>query len=278
MSFASFETSRDRGQPVNLYRFVWGETPTSFYAYTDAEKPVIHDGITYDPIPVMRGAVVSSGSLDKSTIELRMPVTTDLSALFIAYPPSQVVSCFIRQGHLDDPDAEFPVIWTGRIVQSGREGNEAVFQGEPVATSMKRTGLRRHYQYSCPHVLYGPHCRANEAAATTQVRVEVIAGAKITLPFDWTPAERAPLHLGGMVRWTGSGGNREVRTILDVSGGTVLTLSGAVRGLRVGQTVDVLLGCNHQMSGCRLHNNIHNFGGCPWIPKKNPIGIVNNFY
>ena len=280
MSFSTYETSRSRGRPVNLYFFRWGSTPNSYHAYTDAENEIIHDGITYEPVPVMRGAIVSSGTLDKAALEIRMPLNLDFPSMFLAYPPPQVVTLTIRQGHLDDTDAEFLVVWTGRVISTKREGNEAVFQGEPVSTSMRRNGLRRHYQYTCPHVLYGPHCRANEAAATSRTTVSEVYPGSVVLASNWIPPGKQPEHyIGGILRWTGQG-LTEIRTILRVMGqdNRTLELSGVTRNLSPGQSVEVILGCNRQMSGCQLHNNIQNFGGFPWIPKKNPVGYVNNYY
>lgn len=81
-----------------------------------------------------------------------------------------------------------------------------------------------------------------------------------------------------MIEWAASG-RTERRTILDVQTDNTLLLSGPVRNLSVGATVTISLGCNHKMDDwASLHNNIVNFGGQPYIPLKNPVGIRNNFY
>lgn len=278
MSFSAYESSRQRGTPATLYFFRWGSATNAYFAYTDAEQIVSHMGIEYRPVPITRGEIVASGTLDKSALELRMPVSLELPEMFLAYPPSRVVTCTIRQGHLNDPDLEFLVVWAGRIVNSKREDNEAILTGEPVSTSMRRTGLRRHYQYSCPHVLYGSHCRANEAAATISAVVATVGPASVTMPSDWATFEDRDNFIGGMVRWLFQG-NPEIRTILRIDDAKLtLELSGITRGLSPGANVDVIRGCDRQMSGCNMHNNIQNFGGFPWIPKKNPIGTLNQYY
>ncbi|MGO8241346.1 phage BR0599 family protein [Rhizobium ruizarguesonis] len=286
MSFSSIETSRHRGQPVTLYHFAYSET--AYFAYTDAENPITHDDngsasggeIIYEPIPIMREAVVSSGTMDKSALSIRMPRDVELGDLFRVYPPAQVVTLIIRQGHLSDTEdpPEFLVIWSGRVLSVARDGDECVVSCEPVSSSLRRPGLRRHYQFGCPHVLYGPQCSANKAAHSISTTVSALSGTSITLPGGWNGSFSAAKFVEGVVEWTNDAGGIERRKILKVTG-NVLLLGGLLRDLDVGATITAALGCNHQMSDCQnLFANIQNFGGCPWIPTENPIGPRNNYY
>lgn len=290
MTFGTIETSRYKGRPTNLFYVRYGEAPNSYFAYTDAENPILHEGVTYTPLTIMRGKINVTGTMDKQAMEVRCSLNVPMAELFRVYPPSRVVNLIIRQGHLSDPDSQFLVAWTGRIVSAKRVENELVMTCEPVSTSMKRIGLRRHYQYSCPHVLYGEWCRANKAAATRSVVVSAINSLEVTLEPGWDSEERQPKYLGGLVEWTNSANDRESRTILRVLDNRRLLLSGYLRDLNAGDTVNVVLGCNHacyfnedrslnEETDCHfLHNNIHNFGGCPFIPKKNPVGMLNQYY
>ncbi len=95
-----------------------------------------------------------------------------------------------------------------------------------------------------------------------------------------------------MIEWVNPAGDTEQRTILQIAEDMkTLTVSGFLRGFEVGDSIDVILGCNQQFemnedgiglapdTDCHfLHNNINNFGGCPFIPKKNPVGRLNQFY
>lgn len=279
MAFAIREKSRNRAKPVNLFLFTYGDGPNSWYAYTDAEQAIVFGGKTYLPIPIDRGAYTSSGTLDKAAIEIRMPQDLPLPDLFRVYPPSQVVSVIIRQGQVDDPDNEFLVCWTGRILGCSREDNQAKFTCEPISTSLRRTGLRRNYQYGCPHVLYGSQCKANRSAATTTLVPLSVAGITVTLPAGWAGAALAEKYLGGMVQWVSTNGDTKYRTILDISGTTIFTLSGPIDDLAEAAPLNMILGCNHQMTDCQdLHNNIQNYGGQPWIPFKSPIGMRSQYY
>lgn len=279
MSFETYEESRALGEPVDLFYFRYGPAPGAFFAYTDAEAPVTYSGVEYVPVTIKRGNINSSGTLDKSALILNCPINTGIADLFRVYPPGQVISLIIRQGHVNDPDGEFPVIFTGRVLQCKRDGSEAQLTCEPIATSMRRSGLRRNYQLSCMHVLYGPQCRASKIAATnSQVVVSIAASSRIVLDDFWYGSIDPNKYIGGMVEFETSSGT-ESRTILRIIDLKTLVLAGPTTGMSAGDTISVILGCNHQLGAgpqpdgdCGpLHNNYNNFGGDPWIPTENPI-------
>lgn len=276
MSFEPIEESRALGEPIYLYLFRYGVAPDAYYAYTDADQPITVGSYTYTPIPIDVDAITASGTLDKSSITIRTPRTTGLAELFRVYPPSQVVTGTIFQGHANDPLLDFKAIWTGRIISCNREQFEAQFTCEPVSTSLRRNGLRRHYQYGCPHVLYGNGCRANKANATINTTAGNINGTTIALPTGWNGAIDPIKFVGGLVEFTGANGS-QTRTILSANSGAV-QVAGVPLGLVPGNNVAVVLGCNHQMNDCTaLHNNILNYGGQPWIPTKNPVSNVSQY-
>ncbi|MEV5031648.1 phage BR0599 family protein [Sphingobium sp. LMC3-1-1.1] len=282
MTFNAYEASRESGAPIQLYRFTYGTEVGEFFAYTDHTDEVVvdHGGsvgeIAYQPVPVERDEIVSNGTLDRSSMKLGLDVSTDLAELFRVYPPDNVVNLIVYQGHVDDPDSEFKVIWAGRVVSASRAHSELELQGEPISTQMKRPGLRRHYQYGCPHALYSTVCGANKAAATSAATVASISGTAVTLDAGWEGSLPPAKFLRGQFEWTPAGASTKRRTIIRVSG-NVLTLSGLPLDLAADDAVNVVLGCNHHAfedegGDCEgLHDNIVNYGGCKWIPVKNII-------
>ena len=278
MSFGNIEESRSLGSPTNLYLFRYGSEPSDVFAYCDCEHPVTFDGNIYVPIAISRQAIRSNTTLDKSELMVETADNTQLADLFKYYPPSEVVSLTIFQGHADDPDNQWIACWSGRVLGVKSNANTATYTCQPISSSMQRPGLRRNYGYGCPHRLYGTQCGANKAAATRTATVAGLLSNAIELAPEWDTAPRRPKYIGGMVEWTFNG-QTELRTILDIQDENRLLLAGPVRGLIVGSTVTIVLGCNHKMDDCgELHNNIVNFGGQPYIPMKNPVGIRNNFY
>lgn len=278
MSYEDFETSRAKGRPINLFLLRYGAAANSYFAYTDAEQAIVKDSITYQPITISRGKIAVSGTLDKSVMEIRAQRDSAIATLFLFYPPPDVVSVIIFQGHINDPASEFLVGWSGRVTQAKRTDEEVVLSCEPVATSMKRVGLRQNYQYSCTVELYGSRCGANKAAATIQRPLQAVGANTATLASGWVAPGEVQKYLGGMIEWVNPAGDREFRTILRIASDQIFTLSGPTQHLEVGSVIDVVKGCPRTMEGCIDHDNIHNYRACPFIPKTNPIGNVNQFY
>jgi hypothetical protein len=285
MSFEANELSRALGTPATLYHFNYGEDAAAYFAYTDAEQVVTYGGVAYQPLAIMRGSIATQGTLDKAVLDIQLPTESGLADLFKLYAPTRVVTVIVRQGHVADPANEWPAIWVGRIINISRTGNQAVVSCEPVSTSMRRPGLRRHYQYGCMHALYGPNCKANRSAASTASTVSSVTGNVVTLPGGWNGARAVAKYAGGLLEWTTPEGNTEIRTIIRVVG-NALTINGLPIGLAAATAVLVSLGCNHQMDDCQSLfvetgtgvSNILNYGGQPWIPTVNPIGYNNQFY
>ncbi len=283
MPFADYEESRALGQPVELYYFRYGETVNAYIAYTNAEQVVVFNGVEFQPEIVNRSSSIrSSGSLDKQTINISVGIRTELAELFKIYPPTAPVTLSIFGGHLGDPTNEFLTIWSGRVLTGKREGSEFNMQCEPINTSMKRTGLRRHYQLLCPHLLYSQGeglCNASKAAAKVTVNIvnKTADNRTFTLPDFWNP-HPAESYLNGIVEWNSDSG-REYRTILSVVDGKTITMGGPMVDVQPGDPVDIFLGCNHHpglndnLGDCKnRHNNIQNYGGMLFIPTENPVG------
>lgn len=276
MAFNIFESSRTKSRPYYLYLIRYGAGMNDYYAFTDNELPVTLNGVAYSVRQITHGDVSTTGSLDKSTVELMTPKTNELFDLFRIYPPSYRVQLSIMKGHNGDAASEAKTIWSGRILAMSVRGSECSYSCEPILTTMKRPGLRRNWQYGCPHPLYLEGCFASKAAAKRTGTVAAIAGATVTLNNGWNGALDAAKFIGGFVEI--SAASAVARTILRVNG-NALVLAGPTTGLAVGSGVSIYPGCAHNMDDCKnVHNNLVNYGGQPWIPTSNPIGSKNNFY
>lgn len=157
------------------------------------------------------------------------------------------------------------------------ENETIAFNCVPVSTSIQRPGLRRNYQLSCPHVLFGPQCRASRNDATVTRTVTAISGNSVT--FNTALPLAAAKYKGGLLEWTADG-HSSIRTIVSVTGTkTGIGIRGNLRGLNVGSSIKITFGCNRLQSDCAdLHHNILNFGGQPSIPLENPLSQKNIFY
>ena len=279
MSFNARESSRLDGRPFHLYRFLIGDSREIFYTNLTTEyvygTTLTGAPAVYLPLAISHGEIVSSGSLDKTVMDVRLPESGELPTLYRDHEPSGIVGLIIRQGHVSDND--FKVCFAGRVLGVSYEEADMVLECEPISSSLRRPGLTREYQYSCPLVLYGPQCRASRAAATRTSVASVVNGPLVTLPGSWAATDLKDKFVGGIAEWTDANGQKARRGIIRRDGDT-LTLSSA-GPLLPGMSIDLILGCGKTMNDCRgVHNNILNYGGQPEIPLVNPIGITNNFY
>lgn len=249
------------------------------YAFCDGEEPITRAGITYQPFPISISNITSNGNLDKSDITVTMARGSSFENEFIGYPVSHVVNLIVFQGHLNDAPTlfDYPAIWVGRVGAPGFENDTVTFNCIPVSTSIQRPGLRRNYQLQCPHVLYGPQCRASRNDATVTRTVDAIVGNSVS--FTAALPLGAAKYRGGLLEWSADG-HASIRTIVGVgAGNTSVSIRGNFRGLEVGSTIKISLGCNHLQSDCsNLHQNILNFGGQPFIPLENPLSRKNIFF
>lgn len=292
-SFESYEsgfTWRPDGTQFYLVNYASGkirefQVPLSLnigpYRFTNADSAIVRDGATFNPWPVDHGDVVMTSTLDSKSVELSLARGTDLDSLFSAYPPSQIINVTIYKGHFNDGTAaaNFPVEWSGKILDFNFSGNEIKFTLESIQSTMRRPGLRRNYQINCPHDLYGEACKAIKVLVNrTAVSV---SGRLIQLSSALTHGVYGPpAFIGGTLEWFRPDGVKEISSILTISSdGLTVSIRGLPRGIAGGTAVSAALGCGRSLDHCvSLHNNVRNFGGQPWIPLENVVSSTSIFY
>jgi len=279
------EVSDALGEPIELYRFNFGPGFGTVLTYTDAEFEITHENMIWKPVAALeRDAVSASQSLDRTEVEVTVAEDSEIAELFRDYPPSDVVGLSIFRCHWDDANGRITTpmaVWVGRVLSCSRERFVAKLRCEPAVTSLRRVGLRRHYQYMCPHALYGPACGVSRAAHTTtstildhDLRTITVAG------------HVSDQHRGGLISWQPLGLPVERRTILTIqrtSQGqapvSVLSLAGSPRNINDGIPVELAKGCRHTLADCRdVFNNAPAFGGMPYIPVQNPHGSTRIYH
>ena len=279
MSYDAQEALRILGSPFETYRFTYGPGPTDFYAWTDSERDMVRGGVTYIAAPIDRGVVTSSGSRNKRDLNISVAADCPILEMFQVYPPDDSIALVIQAGHKDDPDEQMRTIWSGRVMSASTEsGGVGEIRCRPLSSATKQAGLRRHYQLTCPHPLYGAKCGADKAAATVTQTVLSVAGNILTFADGWADPINPPKYRTGLVEWV-NGTTTLRRGIINTTGGIKVHMTGPMPGLGPNAQVQVILGCNHTLSlvdgalrsDCiDIHNNILNFGGQPWIPDSNP--------
>jgi uncharacterized phage protein (TIGR02218 family) len=124
---------------------------------------------------------------------------------------------------------------------------------------------RRLYQAACTHVFGDAMCTFNRAgfAAT----VSALNGSnQAILATNAAPSPSTLYDQGSIVSITGENAGQS-RTISRVLGGNVYLLKAWLCPVAVGDSFELLPGCDHTVATCQnTFNNLDHFGGFPYIP------------
>jgi len=272
MTYIEAEQSKERAVPYELYTFTFGPNPENVYRYTNAVE-AIDD---YEPIPIQRDQYKTTGKAERDQMNIRVPISAGIAQMILPYPPPHEVSVEIRQGHFDQGDAM--VVWVGRLLSNAYEdGGAVVLTCESTLISLKRQGVRRRWQVGCPLLLYSEgvgQCNANRDDFTVEAVVVDFEDSMPVFNPGWNGPWPIKQFITGMLQWTSQYGT-EYRSIRQTTE-TKVIFNGPLRGVEIGMTVKLILGCNHRQKDCReVFDNILNYGGDPWMPLQNPVRNPN---
>ena len=242
-----------------LYRFDHG---AQRWCYTSAQSSIAHQSERYGSAAITRNALEHSDTLQRQRLEMAVPRDLPVAELFMAAPPEGIVSITLyrREQH----DLPVTTYWKGRVSVCQFEGMQAKLQCEPITSSLKRPGLRAHYQLLCRHVLYSTGCGALKETFRHDGTIAAIDGSRIQVAAAATQPDGA--FVGGLCT------AREGARMVLAHHGSDLTVTAPLPALAVGDPVQLYLGCDHSMTQCRARfANLANFGGFPWISLKNPF-------
>ncbi len=269
MTYDVFEYSDHDGSPVELYRIVRGP---KVWTLTSGDSSYDYNGETYTPVAISRGKIEDTADLAKSELRVTLPGNHDVPLMFAPFPPGEVVTLSIFERHWLDGDAETLPLWTGRILSCVWENDliDAVLICEPRSKSLLKPGLTRGYSRGCEYTLFDQDCGLNKDAHRVNGTVQSFNGNELVVA---NAALHADGHFdGGWVYWYNVEGYVDHRMIGQHVGDT-LTLSIYIPGMKVGDPLYLLPGCDHTLNTCwtKFLNGL-NYGGFPYQPGKNPFG------
>lgn len=268
MSYTRAEQSA-AGAPVELYRWLYG---TLAYHYTSAQEAQSYLGETFEPAPIRRGAISQGDAIERAALEVAVAQDHPVATLFRAATPAQRVTVTLWRRHLSDVDAEYIVLWQGRVRACIWEEATARLVHEPVWTTLRRSGLRRTWGRTCPHVLGDAECRVDLGDYEVSGTVARLSGLTVRVsaasgyPVGYFAGGTLAATVGG-VPW---------RVMVTAHRGDKLTLHLPIPGLAAGATLALTPGCSHTWSGaagCRERfGNGLNYGAFPFMPRLSPHG------
>lgn len=271
MTYDAIETSAYEAEPQELFTFT---RSAQILRYTSGDSDLNVAGNVYSAVTIQRTKVEQNQDPGRSPVTIRAARTLTFVQQYISSPPSGVVSLTIQRFHKTDTDEQVVVIWIGRVVNVKFESDQVTIRCEPILTALKRPALRRVYQTTCPHLLYGPICRATRG--DFQLDATLTSASGVTLQSGSFALEADGYYTGGYIEWINEGATNR-RFILDHVGITI-TINLPFSGIPSNADVVVFPGCDHSLSTCvNKFSNEENYGGFPYIPQKNPFNGTSIF-
>lgn len=265
MTYATLETSRDDGAPVELYLFARG---VERWTWTSGDVPVVWQGATYTP------AVISRDEPDQDQqragpLTLTVPRDNAVANLFRVFVPPSTLSLTVYRAHRDDL-ADTIALWQGRVRAVEWRDSQALIRAEPVDALLDRPALRRAYGLNCQHMLYDLRCKISAEAFRVAGPLSSRSGANLTAAIFATQPNG--WWVSGYVRVA----QQDYRMVVAHTGDTVEVLS-AFEDVSPGDVIEAFAGCNRTLATCRSKfANAVNYGGFPWIPTENPFEVGLN--
>ena len=265
MSFHDREVSTSDGAPVELYDFYRG---TLHWRYTNADRDIVYDGLLFRAIPISRNEIEQSSEVKKLGLTIKAPMTIEIYEQFRVAPPGSAIGCIVYTYQAGGAVGDVIPEWTGRVITCVRKGIQVELVCEPMYISLMAMGIRRRWQKSCPHLLYGPGCKVNKTQFVVPAVVQDVQGLWVTVPAAISKPDY--YFEGGYIEWTDFFGLPDYRGIEEHVGDKI-RLSYGFDGIVSGTAVSIYPGCAHTMQMCKdRFNNLLNYGGTPYIPQKNP--------
>lgn len=267
MTYDGFEKSRSAGFPIECYRFAVGLT---VYRYTSADS-VVNAALGGDGAADFMPEAISRNDLNfnqedhSGTITIGLGRFNPVAQMFMAYSPSGPAAVTIYRRHLYDPDNEFVVAFTGKVVAAIFDGSLVQLTCAPLSAVLRRNIPRLMFQRACNWALYGAGCGVAKASFKITGTVGSASGFNLTATVFGTKPDG--WLIGGWVELA-SGEKRFVENHV----GTTVTLQSPFFGLVGGEAIDAYAGCDRSEATCLgKFNNLANHSGFERIPAKNPF-------
>lgn len=271
MTFVAQETSQESGEVFQLFEFVFG---AEVFRLTSNQDDVTWAGIFYTATQISSSKIQASVEDAINRVTISLPLDHPIPQKFIANVPGSKGSVVISRAHFNDGLEETIIEFDGFVASVKFDGElEAKVICNPQTNIFKRSGPRMTYSGLCNHVLYDARCKILRTGDpfdefTFTGLVSGVSGNDITV--NGLSANGVGWAVSGFVQ-APAGAPDDKRLILAQSGDTItllLPFSIPVSGLNV----DVLAGCTHDLAIClSKFDNVINYGGFPFIPRKNPF-------
>jgi uncharacterized phage protein (TIGR02218 family) len=268
MTFALQETSRESGSVLELYTFIFG---LSTFRFTSFQRDVVWQGLSYTSVTISRSNTGASIEDVAGQVTITLPIDNEVPQLFVRNVPGKVGSVQIFRAHINDPAEEIVVLFDGFVANVSLDGElEAKVLCNPQTKIFDRSAPRIQFMSLCGHILYDERCKVNIALFTFTGLVSALVNNVITV--NGAGAVGLADHFtGGFARFP-SASTDDARLILTQSGDDMTLLIPFAENV-LGQNIDLFAGCDRSLATCdSKFAAVPNYGGFPFVPRKNPFG------
>jgi len=271
VNYLGEETSVEAGQPVELFEILLGSLP---FRYTSSEDTILLGASEYTPVPGLRRGKIEDGPEKRNAdFTIVLPTSNDLAQRFLGVLPGVRVPATVRRYHRGDTGGGGPEVITtfsGFVLSAKfqKKGRECTLTARNALASLGRIIPSRSYMSSCNHILYEPNtCRADDTSPLNRLSAAVVTNQVATaLTVPGVNAFPDGTFDSGYVE---SIGTNDFRLVLSHVG-DLLTLLTPFPVQPA--TVNAFRGCEHTIAACKTDfDNVLNFGGFAFVPKKNPF-------
>lgn len=272
MAFSDFLALAFGRRPVWLYRISIGAVDYHFTSRgsdytTPANRPSTDypSGQLWTSAPIIRGEIYQAAAANRSDTWIRMPTLNAAMQAIILNADSSDMSVAIWQGFLGDPDNEFVLQFTGRIVSVERDLLLTTVVCDTALSEAESSSVAQVVQRPCRHAHYftnadGGGCRLTLADFQTSAPCTAVVGNTLTVPLAALQPDGT--YLAGILEYD------SVEYMIIGHTGSTLVVESEALGLAAAValgTTNVLIapGCQLTPDNCNDFGNILNFGGFP---------------
>lgn len=266
MTFVSRENSDAQGEPIECYFF---KGNNQNYFYTTSDQEVVINGDTYAPATMMR-TEAEIGTQEEDNLEIMVTVPSELiivkSYAFSIAPPKLNLTIY-RFHKGDDPTLNNVIYWTGVVASFVWKGHLTEIHCPSIFAFILASNVpNKYYQGSCNNTLYDFNCKLNRSSFLFTTTILALSGTTVVLT-DTPTFPNGFLVTGDCFSTTAS----EHRMIMTNEGPSI-TINYPYSEVKVGDTVELTVGCDHSATTCKnKFNNKVNFAGFDLVPNYNPF-------
>lgn len=258
MAFLPIEQSSNDGLPQECFKF---EYTTESWNLTSSKQDVDLGGDTYEATFIKRGTLRNENDMFSTALTVTVAQDNPVALKFRTWIEDAILLTVYRQ-HYGDNDPV--VLWSGKVSSCKFKDGQAELACTPLYTTLKRLGLLRVYQRSCPHVQYGTACTLDSAVWES----EVVATSVLDKIISFSGSFPINYFAGGSAVF-----GDEKRWIVSSTVSSITVLAPFIN-LVDESTIKIIPGCQHDKTKCKdTFNNLDNNGGFFFIPSKNPFQV-----